>query len=230
MWNAGGWANKLGALDWAGGTPVHISSGAASLAYALALKYIRIYWPDRTPNDNIPLSNYFWPKRRSQPSKTSGKGETLKSHNMTNALLGTMLVWFGWFGFNAGSELHANIRAASTFIASNVAACSGGLTFTILEELAGGRWSGLGFCTGVFAGLVAITPAAGYVPAWAGLVIGPTASMVCFCPSYFSRLKKWRKALEEPIDIFIIHGLGGLWGMLMTGIFAEYVDIIATPP
>lgn len=82
---------------------------------------------------------------------------------MTNALLGMLLVWFGWFGFNAGSELKANMRAASTFIATNIAACSGGVAYTILERIAGQKWSGLGFCTGAFAGLVAITPGAGYV-------------------------------------------------------------------
>jgi len=85
-------------------------------------------------------------------------------HNMANAMLGAMLVWFGWFGFNAGSELRANSRAASTFIASNLAACSGGIAFTFLEQyVARDKWSGVGFCTGAFAGLVAITPGAGWV-------------------------------------------------------------------
>jgi ammonium transporter, Amt family len=162
LWNAGGWANKLGALDWAGGTPVHISSGAASLAYALALKHIRTSWPDRTL-EKVSWQDYLRPKRRGHTANPPAREKALESHNMINALLGTMLVWFGWFGFNAGSELHANMRAASTFVASNVAACSGGVAYTILEKIAGQQWSGLGFCTGAFAGLVAITPAAGYV-------------------------------------------------------------------
>lgn len=163
MWNAGGWANKLGALDWAGGTPVHISSGAASLAYAIALKYVRVYWPDKTLKEKLKLRDYFRPRHRAGASSPLARECGLESHNMTNTLLGTMLVWFGWFGFNAGSELHANMRAASTFVASNLAACSGGAAYTVLEKLVGQQWSGLGFCTGVFAGLVAITPAAGYV-------------------------------------------------------------------
>jgi ammonium transporter, Amt family len=163
MWNAGGWANKLGALDWAGGTPVHISSGAASLAYAVALKYIRIYWPDRTREEKLTLRDYMRLRRRAQVTNEPTREAELESHNMANAALGTMLVWFGWFGFNAGSELHANIRAASTFVASNLAACSGGAAYTILEKTIGQQWSGMGFCTGAFAGLVAITPAAGYV-------------------------------------------------------------------
>jgi Amt family ammonium transporter len=162
MWNAGGWANKLGALDWAGGTPVHVSSGAAALAYALALKYIRIRWPDPRA-EGIELRDYINPRRKPHRPNPPARERGLESHNMTTALLGTMLVWFGWFGFNAGSELHANMRAASAFIASNMAASSGAVAYTLLEKLAGQQWSGLGFCTGVFAGLVAITPAAGYV-------------------------------------------------------------------
>jgi ammonium transporter, Amt family len=163
MWNAGGWANKLGALDWAGGTPVHISSGAASLAYAIALRYIRVYWPNRTLKKKLTVRDYLFPGRKAPASSPLAREKGLDSHNMTMALLGTMLVWFGWFGFNAGSELHANMRAASTFVASNLAACSGGAAYTILEKCIGQQWSGLGFCTGAFAGLVAITPAAGYV-------------------------------------------------------------------
>jgi ammonia channel protein AmtB len=91
MWNAGGWANKQGALDWAGGTPVHISSGAASLAYAIALKYIRLYWPDRTLEKNLTLRDYLRPRRRARVSNPPAREYGLESHNMTNALLGTML-------------------------------------------------------------------------------------------------------------------------------------------
>jgi Amt family ammonium transporter len=135
LWNANGWANRLGALDWAGGTPVHICSGAASLAYTLMLKRIRVERGD------------------SPIKKRDYSGSGLESHNMTNTLLGTMLVWFGWFGFNAGSELLANVRAASTCIASNLAACSGGVAYTLLQQMVGEKWSGIGFCTGAFAGV-----------------------------------------------------------------------------
>src|SRR5450432_1671379 len=108
MWNAGGWANKLGALDWAGGTPVHISSGSAALAYALAMKYIRLHWPDKK-NEKVSWKDYMQPRPDRPRAEAPEEEELLQSHNMTNACLGTMLVWFGWFGFNAGSELHANI-------------------------------------------------------------------------------------------------------------------------
>ncbi|KAH8669672.1 ammonium transporter AmtB-like domain-containing protein, partial [Tricladium varicosporioides] len=194
VWNSQGWATKCGILDWAGGTPVHICSGAATLAYTLMLKWYR------------------------RPSGRVRRELGLESHNMTNVLLGTMLVWFGWFGFNAGSELHANMRASSSFLATNLAATSAGITYTMLEEAFHQKWSGLGFCTGAFVGLVAITPAAGYVSPWAGLVIGITASIACFLAQISESLKDW---LEEPLDISIIHGIGGIWGMFMTGIFAD---------
>ncbi len=158
MWNTGGWASKLCALDWAGGTAVHMSSGAASLAYAVALKYIHLYWLDWTP-EKVTLREYVRPRRRAPIMNLPAREYGVESHNMTNALLGTILVWFGWVGFNAGSELHASMRVASTFVASNVAACSGGAAYTIMEKLARQQWSGLGFSTGAFTGLVAITPA-----------------------------------------------------------------------
>lgn len=249
MWNFNGWSNKQGSLDWAGGTPVHITSGAASLSYALMMKYNRILSEEKesklTPSWHAKSiwGRYFafiwrWPSQFSLPTKSDRR---LASHNMTNATLGCMLLWFGWFGFNAGSELKANMRAASTFLASNLAACTGGITFCLLEQRKKGhRWTCLGFCTGAIAGLVAITPGAGYVclpslfppvsydeghdanteqvPAWAGLIYGVTVSIFCYFIMSINSLKAF---LEEPLDIAILHGLGGLWGMFMTGIFAE---------
>lgn len=167
-WNEGGWANKLGTLDWAGGTPVHISSGAGSLAYGLMLKYIRTNSPVGIAGLGRPTRWWkrFWIPKKEHPNaavNTPVREVFLDHHNMTNVLLGLLLVWFGWFGFNAGSELHANMRAASTFIASNMAATSGAVVYTLLEKGKGEQWSGIGFCTGAFVGLVAITPAAGFV-------------------------------------------------------------------
>jgi ammonia channel protein AmtB len=159
-----------------------ICSGAASLAYTLVLRRLRIITSAIPEEEDIDdeghphggetyqkgtWKRFLFPSRRNRqrnapepPVEEIG----LEGHNMTNALLGEMLVWFGWFGFNAGSELRANSRAASTFIASNLAACSGGITFTLLEQyVARNKWSGVGFCIGAFAGLVAITPGAGWV-------------------------------------------------------------------
>lgn len=167
MWNSNGWGNRLGALDWAGGTPVHISSGAASLAYTLMLKYARIH----SPEESSLVSEDQEQGRASSPSSSRKRHSAgprviesrLGSHNIPMAYLGLLLVWFGWFGFNAGSELKANMRAASTFMTSNVAAASGGFAYCIYEKWSGAKPTGVGFCTGVFAGLVAITPGAGYV-------------------------------------------------------------------
>ncbi|KAI9051791.1 hypothetical protein LZ554_004058 [Drepanopeziza brunnea f. sp. 'monogermtubi'] len=227
LWNEHGWGNSIGGLDWAGGTPVHISSGAATLAYTVMLKYIRMTSDDTHSINSISHDAGRWKRylfSRAQrnemrlPAGPTALETGLESHNMTNALLGMLLVWFGWFGFNAGSELKANMRAASAFIATNVAACSGGVAYTLLERMAGQKWSGLGFCTGAFAGLVAITPAAGYVPLWTALVFGATSAAVCFG---FEAIKWLEDFLEEPLHITIIHGVGGLWGMFLTGIFAD---------
>ncbi|KAL2061385.1 hypothetical protein VTL71DRAFT_7658 [Oculimacula yallundae] len=226
LWNEQGWGNKMGGLDWAGGTPVHICSGAATLAYTVVLKYIRVTSDDSHSINSLSHDAGSWKKyifSRAQRSKSRPSGPTaleagLESHNMTNAMLGMLLVWFGWFGFNAGSELKANMRAASAFIATHLAACSGSVAYTLLERMAGQKWSGLGFCTGAFAGLVAITPGAGYVPPWAALIFGSTAAAVVFG---FEAIKWLEDFLEEPLHITIIHGVGGLWGMFLTGIFAD---------
>ncbi|OWP00285.1 ammonium transporter [Marssonina coronariae] len=226
LWNEQGWSNQMGGLDWAGGTPVHISSGSATLAYTIMLKHIRVSTDDTHSINSVSYDKGRWKRylfsrslRKTRlPSGPSALEAGLESHNMTSALLGLLLVWFGWFGFNAGSELKANIRAAASFISTNVAACSGGVTYTLLERLVGQKWSGLGFCTGVFSGLVAITPGAGYVPPWAALIFGSTAAAVCFA---LEAIKSVEEFLEEPLHITIIHGACGLWGMFLTGIFAE---------
>ena len=161
---------------------MQICSGGSSLAYTLVLRRLRIVTDTTTEEEEINdddhphgrethskgiWKRFLFPSRRRRHAgaPAAPTEETrLASHNLGNAMLGAMLVWFGWFGFNAGSELRANSRAASTFIASNLAACSGGVAFTLLEQyVARRKWSGVGFCTGAFAGLVAITPGAGWV-------------------------------------------------------------------
>ena len=182
----GGWAAQFGALDFAGGTVVHISAGFAALAIAFVI------------------------------GKRAGYGEYLmEPHNIPMTILGAALLWFGWFGFNAGSALAANGLAASAFVVTNIAAATGGLAWLIVSW-AQGKPSSLGFVTGAVAGLVAITPAAGYVTPMAAIIIGAVAGVFCYGMMLFRIKVGW----DESLDCWAVHGMGGLWGALATGIFA----------
>jgi len=187
-WNVSGWGNKSGGLDFAGGTPVHISSGAASLAYALIL------------------------------GKRQGHGtEEFKPHNMANVVLGTCFLWFGWFGFNGGSAVAGNIRAAMACVVTNLAASVGGLTWMIMDYRLEGKFSALGFCSGAVVGLVAITPASGYVGPAASVAFGVIGSIVCNLACKLKHAFDY----DDALDVFAVHGVGGLVGDILTGIFAE---------
>jgi len=182
----GGWAAQFGALDFAGGTVVHISSGFAALALALVI------------------------------GKRVGFGKyTMEPHNIPLTLLGAALLWFGWFGFNAGSALAANGLAVNAFVTTNTAAAAGAMAW-LLASWVHGKPSSLGFVSGAIAGLVAITPGAGYVTPMAAIVIGAIGGVLCYSIMLF-RIKK---GLDESLDAWSIHGMGGLWGALATGIFA----------
>ena len=182
----GGWLAQLGALDFAGGTVVHISAGFSALAIAMVIR------------------------------KRIGFGkELMEPNNIPLALLGASLLWFGWFGFNAGSAVAANGLAANAFVVTNTAAAGGALAWMALSWL-NGRPASLGFASGAVAGLVAITPAAGYVDPLAAIVIGAVAGAVC----YVAMLLRIKKGLDESCDCWSVHGVGGLWGALATGIFA----------
>jgi Amt family ammonium transporter len=177
-----------GALDFAGGTVVHISSGVSALVCALVL------------------------------GKRLGYGsEPMPPHNMTYTAIGAAMLWVGWFGFNAGSALAANGLAASAFCATHLAAAAGGLTWAAIEWISRGKPSVLGACSGIVAGLVCITPAAGFVAPMPALAIGVAAGIVCYlaCTS----LKQWWK-YDDALDAFGIHGVGGTLGALLTGVFA----------
>ena len=182
----GGWAAQFGALDFAGGTVVHISSGFAALALALVI------------------------------GKRVGFGKySMEPHNIPLTILGAALHWFGWFGFNAGSALGANGLAAQAFVTTNTAAAAGAMAWLLISWLHG-KPSSLGFVSGAVAGLVAITPGAGYVTPMAALVIGAIGGSIC----YGMLLFRIRKGLDESLDAWAIHGMGGLWGAIATGIFA----------
>jgi ammonium transporter, Amt family len=192
-WNPAGWVFDLGGLDFAGGTPVHISSGAAALAYSLML------------------------------GKRKGHGThelNYRPHNVTHIVLGTVFLWVGWFGFNAGSALSANLRAIMAAVVTNLAASVGGMTWCVLDFRLERKWSTVGFCSGVIAGLVAITPGSGFVPAWSAVVYGVVAGAAC---NYATKLK-FLLHIDDSLDIFAIHGIGGLVGDLLTGFFAaDYI-------
>jgi len=182
-----GWLMKLGALDFAGGTVVHISSGFSALAVALLI------------------------------GKRMGYGEySMEPHNIPMTLLGTALLWFGWFGFNAGSALTAGTLASVAFVNTNTAAAAGALAWMVASWLKEGKPGSLGIASGAVAGLVAITPAAGFVDPLASIVIGAVAGFLC----YFMMLFRISKGIDESLDAWAVHGMGGFWGAIATGIFA----------
>lgn len=183
----GGWASQLGVLDFAGGTVVHLSSGFGSLALALVI------------------------------GKRVGFGKfSMEAENITMTLIGGALLWFGWFAFNSGSALAANGIAANAFVVTNISAASGALTWMFASWIKG-KPSSLGMISGAIAGLVAITPAAGFVGPLAAIIIGGIAGILC----YKMLLYRVRRQLDESLDAWAIHGMGGLWGAIATGIFAS---------
>ena len=187
-WHPEGFLFQMGALDFAGGTVVHISAGCAALAGALVLKRRKVHMEHREiPPANIPY-----------------------------VLIGTGFLWFGWFGFNAGSALGANALAVSAFATTNTAAASAGLSWMFFDVLRGKKPSVIGFCVGAVVGLVAITPAAGFVAIPQSIFIGVFAAIVSNIAVYY----KQKSTLDDTLDVFPCHGIGGIVGMLMTGIFA----------
>jgi len=187
VWGAGGWLQKLGALDFAGGTVVHISAGVSALVAA------RMLGP-RKDFKRVPIV----------------------PHNVPLVLLGAGLLWFGWFGFNAGSALAANGLAALAFTNTNTAAATAMLTWVGLDLFRTGKATAVGAATGLVVGLVGITPAAGYVTATASLAIGALAVLV----SYTAIQIRARTRLDDSLDVFSCHGLAGVAGALLTGVFA----------
>ncbi len=187
VWQPTGWLFKLGALDFAGGTVVHISSAAAAVACAIMLGKRQGYGKDKFHPHNLPLT-----------------------------IMGAGMLWFGWFGFNAGSALAANDLAGSAFLNTNIAAAAAVLAWTAVEWKHAGKPTALGAASGAVAGLVAITPAAGFVEPWAALVIGVLAGAVC----YYGLFIKGKFGLDDALDVLGVHGVGGTLGALLTGVFA----------
>ena len=188
-WHPDGFLAQMGALDFAGGTVVHISAGCAALAGAIVLKRRKVHIQ----------------KVETHPA------------NIPYVLIGTGLLWFGWFGFNAGSALGANQLAVSAFSTTNTAAAAAGLSWMFFDVLRGKKPSVVGFCVGAVVGLVAITPAAGYIAIPQSIFVGVFAAVVS---NIAVHLKATKTVLDDTLDVFPCHGIGGMVGMLLTGIFA----------
>jgi len=185
----GGFLQKMGALDFAGGNVVHISSGVSALVLAIIL------------------------------GKRKNHGKAIyHPHNVPFVLLGAALLWFGWFGFNAGSAGAANGLAVRAFMTTNTAAAAAMLSWILIEKLQSGKPTLVGASTGLVIGLVSITPGAGFVPIWAAIIIGALVSPICY---FFITLIKPKLGYDDALDAFGCHGIGGIWGAIATGIFTQ---------
>ncbi|OGW42854.1 MAG: ammonia channel protein [Nitrospirae bacterium RBG_16_43_11] len=189
VWGVGGWMRTMGALDFAGGTVVHISSGISALAAAIVMGKRIGYMRDPMP-----------------------------PHNMTLVVIGAALLWFGWFGFNAGSALSSGGLATSAFVVTHIAAAAASITWTFVEWMRHGKPTILGAASGAVAGLVAITPAAGFVGPISAILIGISVGIVCFIAVV---ILKNKLGYDDSLDAFGVHGVGGTLGALATGLFAS---------
>lgn len=187
VWGTGGWIKEMGALDFAGGLVVHISSGASALVSAILTGKRKGY-----------------------------KTEPMAPHNLTMTIIGGAILWFGWFGFNAGSAIGSNQLAVSAFITTHISAGCACLSWMVVEWLHNKKPTGLGIVSGGVAGLVAITPAAGFVTPVSAMIIGGIAGVICF----FGVLMKSKFNYDDSLDAVGVHGIGGTWGAIATGIFA----------
>jgi len=189
VWGVGGWLRDIGALDFAGGIVVHVSSGVSALVMAILI------------------------------GKRLGYEEQIfVPHNLPLTVLGGALLWFGWFGFNGGSALGAGGLAANAFVTTNTATAAAGLTWALVEWQQHGTPTVLGVVTGALAGLVAITPACGFVSPLSAIAIGILAAVFCYLAV---TVMKPRLRYDDSLDVFGVHGIGGIWGTLATGLFAE---------
>ena len=186
IWNPGGWLHSLGVIDFAGGLVVHTSAGVSAVAAALVLGHGKEFGKESRPN-NVPY-----------------------------VILGTAILWFGWFGFNAGSALAANGVAVVALVNTNLAAAAAGVSWLLLDWTTKGRPSAVGMAVGAVCGLAAVTPASGFVAPGAAIVIGLVAGVAC------NLVTRWRgrSRLDDSLDVFACHGVGGIWGTFATGLFA----------
>ena len=201
VWNPDGWLRGLGAIDFAGGIVVHISAGLSALAAALVV--------GRRKGCAVPWKSHM---------QTLDHATEFKPTNIPYVLLGAGLLWFGWFGFNAGSALAANDFAVLALVTTNLAAAAAAVSWMIADWLRKGKPSAVGIAIGAVVGLVAITPAAGYVSVPSALIIGLAAGVIS---NFVANWRAGRTRIDDTLDVFACHGVGGLWGSIATGIFAS---------
>lgn len=186
-WNAHGWGYKWGVLDYAGGGPVEIGSGMSALAYSMVLG------------------------RRQEKMMLN-----FRPHNVSLITLGTVLLWFGWLGFNGGSAFGANLRAVMACWNSNLTAMFAAITWVLLDWRLARKWSMVGWCSGAISGLVAATPASGFIPPWASVILGIATGVVC---NFATKIKYWIK-IDDAMDVFAEHGVAGMIGLFFNAVFA----------
>ncbi|KAK0609945.1 ammonium transporter AmtB-like domain-containing protein [Bombardia bombarda] len=198
-WNPSGWLYNLGLYDFAGSGPVHIASGFSALAWSMMLG------PRLSPDDDATTG------------KSRKKAVHYKPHSPLLMCIGTCFIWFGWFAFNGGSTANLSIRSIYVVVNTNLAACGGGMTWVGLDWIYKRKFSLVGFCSGIIAGLVGITPAAGYVPVYFAALVGALTAITSFYAVRYKHLL----GVDDGLDIFALHGVGGFMGDLLTGLFAD---------
>jgi Amt family ammonium transporter len=201
VWNPNGWLHNLGAIDFAGGIVVHISAGISALAAALVV--------GRRKGCAVPWQSHM---------KTLDQKHEFKPTNIPYVILGAALLWFGWFGFNAGSALAANDFAVSALVTTNLAAAAAAISWMLADWVIKGKPSAVGIAVGAVVGLVAITPAAGYVNVSSALIIGLAAGVIS---NLVANWRSGRSRVDDSLDVFACHGVGGMWGSIATGLFAS---------
>jgi Amt family ammonium transporter len=204
VWNPDGWLRAIGAIDFAGGIVVHVSAGLSALAAALVL--------GRRKGSSIPWKSHM------KALDAKDHATEFKPTNIPYVILGAALLWFGWFGFNAGSALAANDIAVSALVTTNLAAAAAAVSWMLMDWLIKGKPSAVGVSVGAVVGLVAITPAAGYVNVTSALIIGLAAGIIS---NLVANWRAGRSRIDDTLDVFACHGVGGLWGSIATGLFAS---------
>ncbi|MCW4006111.1 MAG: ammonium transporter [Candidatus Bathyarchaeota archaeon] len=203
VWNPDGWLLGLGAVDFAGGLVVHISAGMSALAAALVV--------GRRKGCSVPWKDHM------KAVEEQEKAPETKPTNIPYVILGAALLWFGWFGFNAGSALAANDLAVLALVTTNLAAAAAGVSWMLMDWALKGKPSAVGFAIGAVVGLVAITPAAGFVSITSALIIGLVGGIIS---NLVASWRAGRSRIDDSLDVFACHGVGGLWGSIATGLFA----------